>query len=99
MPPLASTVNYPDRRTTSTASTVMLDDAGDFCLYSFTTTDVLVDLFGLYQPEGAGYRPLTPTRFVDTRAGEAAWAEPEGYCDRCRRSFFPPVPEPGHRPD
>jgi hypothetical protein len=37
-------------------------------------------------------------RIVQTRAGEAEWAEPEGYCDRCRRSFFPSVQEPGHRP-
>jgi hypothetical protein len=34
------------------------------------------------------------SRLLDTRAGEAAWAEPEGYCDRCRRSFFPSVQEP-----
>ena len=34
-------------------------------------------------------------RILDTRVGEAAWAEPEGYCDRCRRSFFPSVQEPG----
>jgi hypothetical protein len=38
----------------------------------------------------------TTERIVETRAGEAAWAEPEGYCDRCRRSFFPSVQEPGH---
>jgi hypothetical protein len=37
----------------------------------------------------------TNERIVQTRAGEAAWAEPEGYCDRCRRSFFPSVQEPG----
>jgi uncharacterized protein YbaR (Trm112 family) len=36
-------------------------------------------------------------RVLQTRAGEAAWAEPEGYCTRCRRAFFPSVPEPGHR--
>src|SRR4051794_36068215 len=35
-------------------------------------------------------------RILGTQAGEAQWAEPEGYCDRCRRSFFPSVPEPGH---
>ncbi|MGH3055190.1 MAG: hypothetical protein ACRDL7_09465 [Gaiellaceae bacterium] len=35
-------------------------------------------------------------RIVDTRVGEAEWAEPEGYCRRCRRSFFPSVEEPGH---
>ena len=44
-------------------------------------------------------RPLacdgTQQRVLDTRAGAAEWAEPEGYCDRCRRSFFPSVQEPG----
>jgi hypothetical protein len=35
-------------------------------------------------------------RILQTRAGEAEWAEPQGYCDRCRRSFFPSVQEPGH---
>lgn len=39
--------------------------------------------------------PDTNERLVETRAGEAEWAEPEGYCDRCRRSFFPSVQEPG----
>jgi hypothetical protein len=36
-------------------------------------------------------------RIVATRVGDAEWAEPEGFCDRCRRSFFPSVPEPGPR--
>ena len=40
-------------------------------------------------------RPEKP-RQVTTRAGEAAWSEPEGYCRRCRRAFFPSVQEPGH---
>jgi hypothetical protein len=39
--------------------------------------------------------PDTNERLVQTRVGEAQWAEPEGYCDRCRRSFFPSVQEPG----
>jgi hypothetical protein len=37
----------------------------------------------------------TQERLVQTDAGEAAWAEPEGYCRRCRRSFFPSVPRSG----
>ncbi len=40
----------------------------------------------------------TNPRILQTRAGEAQWSEPEGYCDRCRRAFFPSVQEPGHRP-
>ena len=39
----------------------------------------------------------TNERVLQTRAGEAEWAEPEGYCTRCRRAFFPSVPQPGHR--
>jgi hypothetical protein len=35
-------------------------------------------------------------RILETRAGQAQWAEPEGYCDRCRRAFFPSVQESGH---
>ena len=35
-------------------------------------------------------------RILQTRAGEAEWQEPEGYCRRCRRAFFPSVPQPGH---
>jgi hypothetical protein len=68
-PPLASSVNFPSRRTTGTQSTVMLDADGNFCIYAFVTTDVIVDLFGLYGTNGSGYTPLTPTRFVDTRPG------------------------------
>jgi hypothetical protein len=37
----------------------------------------------------------TQERIVQTEAGEAEWAEPEGYCNRCRRSFFPSVARPG----
>jgi hypothetical protein len=37
-------------------------------------------------------------RLVQTRAGEAEWSEPEGYCPRCRRAFFPSVQKPGDRP-
>ena len=40
----------------------------------------------------------TNERVLQTRAGEAEWAEPEGFCTRCRRAFFPSVQKPGHRP-
>jgi hypothetical protein len=39
--------------------------------------------------------PDTNPRLLQTRAGEAEWPEPEGYCPRCRRAFFPSVQEPG----
>jgi hypothetical protein len=39
--------------------------------------------------------PEQNPRIVQTRAGEAEWSEPESYCDRCRRAFFPSVQESG----
>jgi hypothetical protein len=36
---------------------------------------------------------------VRTDVGEAHWSEPQGYCTRCRRAFFPSEPKPGHRSD
>src|SRR5947209_13300196 len=39
-------------------------------------------------------RPPEP-RDLLTRAGPVAWDEPAAYCTRCRRAFFPSVPEPG----
>jgi hypothetical protein len=35
-------------------------------------------------------------RKITTRAGEAAWVEPEAHCRQCRRAFFPSVEKPGH---
>lgn len=40
-------------------------------------------------------QPETQERIVQTEAGEAEWSEPEGYCRRCRRSFFPSIAESG----
>ena len=34
-------------------------------------------------------------RRVQTRVGEAQGSEPQGYCPRCRRAFFPSEPESG----
>ena len=38
----------------------------------------------------------TQARVVETAVGAAEWSEPEGYCRRCRRSFFPSIAESGH---
>ena len=55
----------------------------------------------LYRNCPGCHQPLscddTHPRVLQTRAGEAQWPEPEGYCDRCRRAFFPSVQKPGHR--
>jgi hypothetical protein len=40
-------------------------------------------------------KPDPEPRNVQTRAGEAAWDEPHGYCRKCRQAFFPSEPKPG----
>jgi hypothetical protein len=35
-------------------------------------------------------------REVQTRAGEVQWQEPQDYCIRCRRAFFPSEQKSGH---
>jgi hypothetical protein len=35
-------------------------------------------------------------RTMQTRAGEVGWQEPQEYCTRCRRAFFPSEPKFGH---
>ncbi len=39
-------------------------------------------------------RPPEP-RLVTTPTGEALWSEPQRFCDRCRKAFFPSVQESG----
>jgi hypothetical protein len=48
---------------------------------------------GFEEPEGGAD---TEARIVLTRVGDAQWLEPKRYCDRCRKSFFPSVQEPGN---
>jgi hypothetical protein len=43
-----------------------------------------------------GAKPDPEPRNVQTRAGEAEWDEPHGYCRKCRRSFFPSEQEFGN---
>ena len=37
-----------------------------------------------------------PPRSVLTRGGQAQWVEPQAYCQKCRRSFFPSEQKFGH---
>lgn len=45
----------------------------------------------LPEAEGPGLEP----REVQTRGGQATWSEPQEYCQKCRRSFFPSEQELG----
>ncbi len=66
--PLAST-------TVGGSSVVPVDPSGRLCLYSRVTTDVVVDLFGRYDPgSGARYEPIAAVRRFDSRSGAAVIA-------------------------
>ena len=41
-------------------------------------------------------KPDPEPRHVQTRGGEAVWAEPHCYCRQCRQAFFPSEQESGH---
>lgn len=45
---------------------------------------------GPLEPREPEPRPLL------TRRGEVTWQEPQGYCPKCRKAFFPSVEESGH---
>jgi hypothetical protein len=71
--PLASNVNYRARGTASALATVPLDDSGDLCVYTMSTTDVVVDLYAFSRASAHdGFRELGPTRLLDTRDGSGA---------------------------
>ena len=68
-------LSYVDETTAPAASasalaTVPLDASGDFCVYTMSTTDVVVDLYAFSRASAHdGFRELGPTRLLDTRDG------------------------------
>ena len=62
------TSNINDERGRDTAGMVISAlDHGRVCIHSYSATDLVVDVVGAFVPGGAGFHPVTPTRFVDTR--------------------------------
>lgn len=64
--PNTSMINVVSNHEQTNAVIPALDAAGAVCLFSSTTSHVLVDVSGW---SGAAFLPLTPTRLVDTRNG------------------------------
>jgi hypothetical protein len=73
--PTASNLNVNAGETRANQAAVALDTTTAICVFSSTTTDVIVDLAGWYAPTGAGYVAQTPARVFDSRtAGGPATA-------------------------
>ncbi len=69
-PPSASNLNFAPRQTVPNAVVASIGESGQVCVYSSTTTHLIVDVAGWF-PESA-YTPLpAPARLLDTRPGEA----------------------------
>jgi len=76
MRPPVSNLNYSASQTVPNAFTAGLGSDGQFRVYSFASTDFIVDIAGYYSPSAADangigllYSPLTtPIRLFDTRA-------------------------------
>jgi SpoIID/LytB domain protein len=68
--PDASTVNLSPGRAVANLSVVRIGASGLVCIFSQTTTDLVVDVSGWYGPSATeGFQPLAPERIVDTRTG------------------------------
>jgi len=66
--PNVSTVNFAGGDVVPNHAVVPLDATGGFCVLSSSSTDVIVDVFGVLSPGGAaGFRPISPIRLADTR--------------------------------
>jgi hypothetical protein len=67
--PLVSTLNFAAADTLPNAATVPFDDTGGICVYSSSTTQLVVDVSGFYRASGTGrFTAVTPSRLMDTRA-------------------------------
>ena len=66
--PTASVVQAVANRTIAGASVVPLGADGTFCIYTYSATHLLVDLFGSYAPSaGQKFEPVSPSRLFDSR--------------------------------
>ena len=64
--PQTSNINYEFGRTTAGLAITPMT-SGKACIYASTGTDLVVDVMGAFTPDGAGFHPLPPTRWIDTR--------------------------------
>ncbi len=70
--PSTSTLNYRGGETVPGAVIVGLSADRSVCITTYSSSDVLVDLAGWFEPaSGSRLTPLTPTRVLDTRTDEA----------------------------
>lgn len=66
--PSASTLNYVAGQNVPNSSSIPLDPGGGVCAYTYTATQLIVDVTGYYAAAATGnYNAISPTRVMDTR--------------------------------
>ncbi|MGI9645979.1 MAG: hypothetical protein ACR2O6_11790 [Ilumatobacteraceae bacterium] len=71
--PSVSSLNFGAGDTVAAMAVAPLNGSGGFCVYSSTTTNLIVDVVG-FAPAGGGYVAGSPLRIADTRPGAPAAA-------------------------
>ncbi|MBP9114483.1 MAG: hypothetical protein KBF88_16830 [Polyangiaceae bacterium] len=67
--PLASTLNFSAGQVIPNRTTVAVDAAGELCVFSSASTDVILDVTGSYGASGTlRYTPSDPVRLYDSRS-------------------------------
>jgi len=74
--PVAAAVQSVANRVVAGMAVVPLGADGTFCVYSHTSTDMVIDLFGSYSAvAGSRFEPVTPTRLFDSRSSATPVSE------------------------
>ena len=67
--PDTSTLNFGAGQTVANTTIAALSSAGQLCVWTYSATDILVDITGWLSPSGASrLTPIGPTRVTDTRS-------------------------------
>jgi hypothetical protein len=72
-PPTASTVNFNASEVTANAGVFPLGSSGEMCLYSNTSVNLAIDVYGYFLTTSElSYQGMTPTPLIDTTSGLSA---------------------------
>lgn len=72
--PDTSNLNFVAGRTTAALAITPLGSDQTICVFSSVATDIIVDVNGVFTPDGDQFNSLAPTRWVDTRGNPAVLA-------------------------
>ncbi|MGK0276277.1 MAG: hypothetical protein ACI9N0_002666 [Ilumatobacter sp.] len=68
--PETASLNFDGQVVRGNNAIVALDSNESFCVYSPTTTDLVIDLTGYFAEQGLSFVPADPERVLDTRLGK-----------------------------